>query len=276
MAQELCSRCLRSFDEAELAAVGRELLCPQCQAAAVKAARRPEAAPAAPAAPAGAEPQAEPPAAAAAASAAEPEPGRGVVRRVYASALEWCRGRYWWARLPLLVFFAYMLVRHLQDYEYRSLFDAINLGIHELGHYAFRPFGSFMHVAGGTVLQCLAPLLSMIVFWRQRDYFAILLCFGWLSTNLFGVALYCRDALDQSLILVVPGEGAVLPGEMPSAHDWLVMLNRFGALSHAHAIGSALRAAATAAMLLFLVPGSFLVWRMWRTRGEKPPPEPES
>ena len=261
MAQELCSRCLRSFEEAELAAVGKELLCPQCQAAAARTARRPEAAPAA------AEPTT------AAASPAEPE--RGIVRRVYASAMEWCRGRYWWARLPLLIFFAYMLVRHLQDYEYSSLFDGINLGIHELGHYVFRPFGRFMHVAGGTILQCLAPLVSMIVFWRQRDYFAILLCFGWLSTNLFGVALYCRDALDQSLPLVVPGEGAVLPGELPSAHDWLFLLNRFGALRHAHAIGAWLRLAAAALMLMFLVPGSFLVWRMWRTRGEQPQPGPE-
>jgi hypothetical protein len=191
--------------------------------------------------------------------------------------MAWCRGRYWWARVPLLVLFAYYLVQHLRDMEYQSfLFGAINLGFHELGHFVFQAFGEFMHVAGGTIMQCLMPVVGMIVLGRQRDYFGALLCFGWLSTNLFEVHLYCRDAMDQMQVLVVPGQGAVMPGENPDAHDWIQMLSRVGQLEHARGIAAVIRGGAVFSMLLFLIPGSFLVWRMWRTRHEEPEREPEA
>jgi len=33
-----------------------------------------------------------------------------------------------------------------------------------------------------------------MMFFRQRDYFAIAFCLGWLSTNLVGVGFYMADA----------------------------------------------------------------------------------
>jgi hypothetical protein len=254
------------MDEADLAAVGSELLCPRCQAAAAgKPARHPKAEPV-PAAPAPTQPPAVP-----AKSAASLQ---SLPRRVWADAMNWCRGRYWWARLPLVVFFAYMLVRHLQDPEYSGLFDGINLGIHELGHYVFMAFGRFMHAAGGTILQCLAPLISIIVFWRQRDYFAMLLCLGWLSTNLFGVATYMADARAREHFLVAPGVGVIAPGDDNAGHDWTYMFRTTGLMLHDRQIAFWTRALATALMALFLLPGSYLVWRMWRTRGERPNDQP--
>jgi len=247
MAKALCPRCLRSLDEADMTAVGGELLCPRCQALAEK----------------GAKPAAPVPAAV----AAEPEEAAALPVRVWRAAGEWARGRWWWARLPLLALFAYFLARHLADAEYQDLFKAVNLAIHEWGHYVFKAFGSFMEIFGGTLLQCLAPLLATLMFWKQRDYFAILVCFGWLSTNLFDVAVYVGDARSQSLPLVSPGGGDYV------IHDWNMLLGRLGWLRYDHALAGAVRVAAVVSMLLFLVPGSWLVWRMWRTRKEPAPAE---
>ena len=49
------------------------------------------------------------------------------------------------------------------------------------------------------------PVLSMAMFWRQRDFFAIAVCFGWLSENLFDVATYAGDARSRHLHLITPG-----------------------------------------------------------------------
>ena len=56
---------------------------------------------------------------------------------LHGEVLSWCEGRRWIWRAPLLVFFAYIAVRHLADPLYTSIFGGINLGIHELGHVVF-------------------------------------------------------------------------------------------------------------------------------------------
>lgn len=162
--------------------------------------------------------------------------------RLRDAAAQWARGRWWWARVPLLALFVWTLAGHLRDPQFPGLFGGINLGIHEWGHYVFAPFGEFMALLGGTLLQCLAPLLAVLAFVRQRDFFAIAVCAGWLSTNLFGVATYVGDARAMQLPLVTPGGG-------PAMHDWHYLLGRLDLLPYDHAIAAALRVAAVAAML---------------------------
>ena len=50
---------------------------------------------------------------------------------------EWARGRSGWARLPLLLWFGYILRNHLRDPDYESIFGGLNLAIHEAGHIVF-------------------------------------------------------------------------------------------------------------------------------------------
>ena len=98
-------------------------------------------------------------------------------------AVDWCKGRNWIWRLPFLIWFSYVLIRHLGDPMYNSILGGLNLGIHEFGHLVTGPLGTFICVSGGTIFQILIPLLSVYNFLRQRDYFSASLCFGWLSTN---------------------------------------------------------------------------------------------
>lgn len=178
------------------------------------------------------------------------------VNSVRENAIVWCRGKDWKLRLPLLIWFVYVLVRHLADPMYNSILAPVNLGIHELGHFIFSIFGQFISMAGGTILQLLAPLFLMINFYRQGDFFAITLCFGWLSTNLFNVATYIADAraMDLPLVMVFGNENVI--------HDWNYLLSKLGLLQFDTIIAFLVRFLAVLSMLVCLYSGGWLLWKI--------------
>jgi hypothetical protein len=172
----------------------------------------------------------------------------------------WCEGRSAVVRLPLLVWLGYVGLRHLGDADYQSLFAGLNLGIHEGGHLllSWQPF-DFLTVAGGTLLQLAAPVISGVMFARQPDYFACAFCGGWLSMNLYNVATYMADAreLDLPLVNVGGGEGD---------HDWNYMLATVGLLDWDTRLAALVRILAFLIMWGSLAAGSWMLWRMARAR----------
>ena len=120
--------------------------------------------------------------------------------------------------------------------------------------------------AGGTITQCLAPMASIFVFHRQRDYFGISVCLCWLATNLWGVATYCGDARALQLPLVAPGMGLMPSGDGSILHDWNHMLGVTGLLRHDTTIALLFQIAAVASMGVGLVFGGWLLWRMAKPR----------
>ena len=180
---------------------------------------------------------------------------------------EWCEGRSWGARLPLWMYFTYVFVRHLASPdEYRSLFDALNLGIHELGHYLFNFGGQFLTAAGGTIAQCAAPVLGAVGFLRQRDYFGVAVASMWLATNCFEIAVYVADARALRLTLVAPGVGVLPAGDSGTMHDWNTMLGPLGLLQYDTELAWLFRLAGGSAMVFGLGFGGWLLWQMARTR----------
>ena len=177
---------------------------------------------------------------------------------------DWCRGRMWVVRIPLLLYFCYIGIKQFGDPMYTSIFGGLNLGIHEGGHLLFRSGGQFLYVAGGTILQLFAPLASMIMFFRQRDYFAIAVCLGWLGTNFAGVGLYMADAEKMVLPLVTVGDSPIV------THDWRFLFTKFGLLSHCEGIGGLMRGLGHLSILFCVIAGSWLCWMMYRL-----PPKPK-
>jgi hypothetical protein len=234
----LCSRCMQSFVGDELTSFGDERLCIACLVVAERAPASPGTAPA--------------PALLEAVEAPLPD---GLIRGFLPGARAWTSGRMRIIRLPVLVFLVYVLVRHLADPSFQSILKPINLGIHELGHYVFRPFGDLLTAAGGSILQCLAPVIGAVIFLRQRDYFAIAFAFGWLATNLYDVAEYVGDARARVLPLVTPGGGV-------AQHDWHYLLGRMGILKWDGALETILRILATIVLLAAIIFGGWLLWRM--------------
>jgi hypothetical protein len=177
------------------------------------------------------------------------------------AAIESSKGKDWRPRLALLLWFVYIFFRYLNDPLYSCIISPLNLGIHELGHLLFSPFGTFIGVFGGTLLQLSVPLLGMLNFYRQQDFFSIFLCFGWLSVNLFDVTKYIADARTMSLPLVTPfgSAGSVI-------HDWNYLLGRLNLLQFDTFIAWLVKAAAVIAMLICLAGGGCLLRVMKESR----------
>jgi hypothetical protein len=170
-------------------------------------------------------------------------------------AREWAKGKAWQWRVIFLVAFAYVFVRHLADPEYSSVLGGLNLGIHEFGHMVFMWAGRIPGLFSGTFMQLFAPLFGMYNFYRQRDFFSIVLCFGWLSTNFFDVARYSGDARAMNLPLVSPFG-------MACEHDWNALLTHFRLLQFDGVISSCFWLAAVTSMLACFISGGWLLWQM--------------
>lgn len=194
-----------------------------------------------------------------------PAPG-GRFAGLRASIESWCAGRLWQVRVPILLYFVGVWVADARDPMHQTLFKGVNLGIHEVGHVVFGRAGDILGALGGSLLQCLAPLFAGVMFARQRDWFAIAFCFGWLSTNLFEVATYAGDAVLKRLPLVTPGGGEPI-------HDWNYILASMGWLRATEEIAAAHRIAAHLSMAACLAFGTWLVLLMMRRAPAAPIPE---
>jgi hypothetical protein len=174
---------------------------------------------------------------------------------------DWCEERSWAVRAPLVVYLAWAGVQHLRDTDYTSWFGALDLGIHEAGHVVFGMLGGFefLSVAGGTLLQCAAPIAAAVMFVRQPDYFAAAFCGGWLSMSLYNVATYMADARELDLPLLNVGGGE-------ADHDWNYMLAALGLLDLDTVLAGLVRVVAFALMWGSVALQAWMLWRMARGR----------
>jgi len=99
--------------------------------------------------------------------------------------------------------------------------DWVNLPFHEAGHIFFSPFGSTLHILGGTLLELIVPAVAgASLLLRQRSAPSAAVCLWWLGENLIYIARYMADARDLEMPLVGGGD-----------HDWNELFYRFGLLS---------------------------------------------
>jgi hypothetical protein len=172
-----------------------------------------------------------------------------------AEAKAWAQGRQWPPRLALLFFCAFVFYRHLQDPLYGGIIKGLNLALHEIGHVMFAFAGDLMGIAGGTVFQLAAPLITAWLFYRQRDFFGIAIALCWLGTSFFDVAVYAGDARAGDLPLVGLGGGE-------PEHDWFIMLAEAGLLNADQTIAAGFRACGMFSFAAGLLLGGWLIHQM--------------
>ena len=107
-----------------------------------------------------------------------------------------------------------------------SFLHNVNLIFHEAGHWIFSFFGRFIHIFGGTLMQCLIPLIVVIQFLRQKDNFEASVGLWWFGQNFLDVAPYIYDAWDKKIMLL----GGVTGSEHPEGHDWYNLLKMTNSL----------------------------------------------
>lgn len=125
-----------------------------------------------------------------------------------------------------------------------------------------------MHILGGSLFQCLFPLLWLIGFLQKKWYFAASLCLCWFGLNLFDVAMYAADARVRLLPLSVGlGVFGIDPTDTEAAydhaHDWYQILSRTHHLNSDLVIAHGMRLAATIIFLIGLTLAAILLIQMF-------------
>lgn len=157
-----------------------------------------------------------------------------------------------WAYIPILLYFAYLFAKYIENPHYWSFLNNVNLIFHEAGHLIFMLFGDFVMTLGGSLFECLLPCLLTIPFFISRNYFGVSFCLCWLSVALFDTSLYIGDAQERSLPL--------LGGN--TSHDWNYLLNELGLLAQDDLIATIVRVCAIVVMLSGLFLGVWLLWTL--------------
>jgi len=183
-----------------------------------------------------------------------PEQGRGV--RAVVGAVLWVLAA--WSAWRFLRFD----ISEPESIPLPFLHGAI-VPFHEFGHILFSPFGNFMHVAGGSLLQFLMPLGfgAYFVHWR-RDNLAGWLMLWWEGTQWVDLAPYCYDAKTPVMILLTGRTGDT------GAHDYVDMLGDLGLLDQAHEVATLMKVFGIVLMLAALVWGGLLLARIWHARAD--------
>ena len=105
------------------------------------------------------------------------------------------------------------------------LLGMFDLGIHELGHLLFAPFGEVVSFVMGSGLQVLVPFGLAGYFWLwRRDRLAAGWLMTWGATSMQDVSVYIADAPYRSLQLI------------GGTHDWWWLLRRWDRLDLADEI----------------------------------------
>ena len=123
-----------------------------------------------------------------------------------------------------------------------------NLVFHEAGHVLFSPFGQFMTVLGGSLLQVLIPIIAAGAFFRQEQPFSVAVMSWWAGQNLVDLAPYIADARSLSLVLLGGRTGAEVEG-----HDWEFILTQLGMTHRDHGIGTTAHAVGIVIMVGALI-----------------------
>ena len=132
------------------------------------------------------------------------------------------RGLLWFG---LLLWAAWFMV-HGIDWAVigASFMHQINLPFHEFGHVLLAPFGRFLAILGGSLVQVALPLALAVAFVvSERDNFAASVCAWWCGQSFVDLAPYIADAPVRALPLV--------GGAGESSHDWGNLLDMLGWMS---------------------------------------------
>ncbi|MFA5939332.1 MAG: hypothetical protein WC809_08250 [Sinimarinibacterium sp.] len=143
-----------------------------------------------------------------------------------------------------------------------SFLHSVNLPFHEFGHVLFRPFGEWMTFLGGSLFQCLWPMLIGGYFVFKGQPFSASICLWWSGQNFIDVAPYIGDARALSLPLI--GEWSEEMAEFRAyRHDWHNILASLGWLGHDHSLARLSKFTGVLIMLLSWIWGGLLLRRQY-------------
>jgi len=138
-----------------------------------------------------------------------------------------------------LVIGSYFLWCAWDPYQWH-LIDGANLLIHEAGHVIFMPFGEYLMIAGGSLMQVILPAVFVFYFFYHGKVYSAALVMFWVGERLLNVSVYAGDSIKMQLPLL---------GGQDSVHDWNYLLDRAGLLAATPKIAMLIRLGGTLVIL---------------------------
>ena len=131
-----------------------------------------------------------------------------------------------------------------------------------MGHVVFAWAPRFIAVVMGSVFQIAVPIVVIILFYRQPDFFGVTVGGFWLSYSLAELSAYISDARAMDLPLV----GFAAQEDLE--HDWHYILGQLHMLPLDHFFGFVTRASGIVIGLASLALGVWLIREMMRWRSD--------
>lgn len=171
---------------------------------------------------------------------------------------------YFWGRVAafiLILLYSWTFITFtLEPKEGYSFLHNVDLVFHEAGHILFIPFGRFITILGGSLMQVLVPLILTVAFLiYYRNPFAAAVTFWWVGQNFVDVAPYIFDARNRQLVLL----GGITGRDNSTVHDWYNILSQLDLLRFDHAIAKGTKFIGILIMLTALVWGGTVLFRQW-------------
>jgi hypothetical protein len=141
-----------------------------------------------------------------------------------------------------------------------SFIHWIDLPFHEAGHFVFSPFGTFVHILGGTLGQLLVPFIVAAAFLKEENPYGASVGIWWLGQSFIDCAPYIADARARVLMLISGETGQ----EDWEGHDWYQLLSRTGTLAHDLTIARLFWLTGALLMVAALAWGGWILWRPWQ------------
>ena len=134
-----------------------------------------------------------------------------------------------------------------------SIIDDANVLFHEIGHFVFHLFGHTVGLYGGTLGQLLPPIISVVIFWRQKSLVSVSVALLWLFENFFDIAAYMETARSEGpIVFGVLGWGQ---------HDWWRIFSHWGVLRYDTTIATIMKVTGWLGLCSTLVWITYLWWR---------------
>ncbi len=148
------------------------------------------------------------------------------------------------------------------NYVGQHFLHGVNLIFHEAGHVVFRPFGRFMMVLGGSLMQLLMPFLCVAAFLKYRNPFAASVGLWWVAENFLDIAPYINDARARKLQLL----GGKTGMQVFDAHDWTYLLMELDWMPYDRTIATFTYNFGLVLMMSALVWGGYILYKQFANR----------
>jgi hypothetical protein len=137
------------------------------------------------------------------------------------------------ALIAMVGYFTWFMATDYQTFQGRYhlpfvlwTIDAVDLFIHEGGHFFFGFMGRMIYFMGGSLMQIFLPSLAIYVFLKSSVR-SLMGTLYWLGHNLINVSVYMGDAPYKRLPLL---------GGSGSIHDWNWIFNKAGMMRSAETV----------------------------------------